>query len=247
MREMGLFSHPRKPFRVLHGKDPGITFISDPDDEIVRKMNRVDNWNALMIAFLVLGIPMIFGPLPFMRVNMDMFYYIVLMLGLLGGAFLMLFMVFLFAMRSDRKKPQKKMEICSFVKVFDTHMGVYQHTGRWDIMNMIPIDQIKGIHFDAEQFLKKKGYKWRNYYYPFFTLPPSPKKGKELFYLHVTPTDHLVRIEFKKRLKVLNHDPDIKGNWMGMPLYQGEYDLKNLIVSIKPKEQERFRSFVMGK
>ena len=243
---MSLLSSPKKPHEVLKGKDPGITFITDPDDKIVRKMGLMETMNIIIIVFLIVGVPMIFGPIPFSPINMELYYTILSMAGILLGAFIFFMVMFFFAARS-KDKEKTKMTTVSFIKVFKKDLGIYQHSGRFHLMNVIPIENIKGIHFDANGYLKKNGYKYRTKYWPFMTLPPLPQKGGELFYLHVTPMDHLVRIEFNRPTRILNHDPDLKGNWWGMPLYQREYDLNNLIVSIKPEEQDKFRSFVMGK
>jgi len=151
--------------------------------------------------------------------------------------------------RRDVKKKRRGQEIdtvklIAYIKVFPSVMFIYENYFYTDERtNVLMMDQIKEVHLDASDFLRSKGVRVPLSFGFFRQKSPSHLMYDASLYTIMSPMDHLVRVQFKRPIRVKVWNPDIKRFSLVFPTHTVR-SVDNIIVSIRPKDQARFKELV---
>jgi hypothetical protein len=241
----------KEPSHVVVERERGMYFNSMPTDKDLSKMNKYENIyilvpvGTIVILFLFgVFVPALWGE------------------GLINNLFFFSLMIFIFEciglvlaimIRIDRWKDKRKkmkgedtgeIKLYDYVKVFPSVVIMYSYFWFDERTNIIYTSDVKAVHLDAPRFLEGKGVKLPFIYKPFRQKAPSPLKYDGSLYSNISPLDHLVRIELKKPLKIRSWNPDLKKFSFKLFREDTYRMVDNLIISIRPKDQERFKRTV---
>lgn len=232
------YEYPISPTHVFYKGTFGKTFISDITDATYRNIKNLTF--RFWFFSIVSGIYIFIIALSALLTAYDTVGKFILV-TIATSAFVTVFvLIFWFKDRSDDKKRVREKRIVAYIKMFPDHLGLYQYTGRYNLYNRIEYSDIEEVSKDMEEYFKEKGIKWEDKFGFSIKVSPNPIKYEGLFFPYKLPPEHLVRIRMKRHVNLIEQTKSIYAQNWALPLYPKEYKVKDIIVSIRPYDRDRF-------
>jgi len=230
------------PSRVVVEGETGRTFINTVSD---KDSERVGDYKFTYIISVIFGI--ILGLLILFLAATGELDAIVF--GASGMAFcltfllvLVIYLVIRWQNKRGSKKKDKAWEIISYCKVFPSVLFLHQKASIFlDRTNVVLMKDIDKVDLDVPGLFIKEGIRLPFSYWPFRRMSPNkPRKGTNL-YFGETPLDHLVRIKFRRPVKIKTYDTSKKVVWVREDAVS---ELDDIIIQIRPEEKAEFLDLV---
>ena len=240
----------RDPKRIVVEGEKGHYFNSMPSKRTIKQMSGLDQKLMFtvigVISFLFLGI--IFLP----SLSEEDPFFVLFMFLFTGLGLEVMILIVVVMLRIDRWKEKRNKakgiikdepKLYDYVKVFRSVMILHFYMIFYDRTNVIPMKDVKAVHFDVPEFLQRKGVRLPILYKPFRQKSPNALKYEGALYLNLPPLDHLVRIEMKRPVKIKGWNPKLRSiKSLSDPFAEDTIRLvDNLIISIRPADQKKFK------
>ncbi|MFW3146453.1 MAG: hypothetical protein ACMUIE_06545 [Thermoplasmatota archaeon] len=228
----------KPPWELRDGKAGGILFMSNPTQEVLKKVfigEKVQSlmWILVPIVFFILGFDLFIAAAGGSFIGLLAFNISFLFTG---GFVIGLFLYFV--LPQVRKWEKKEPE--SYVKIFRDVLAVYQHRSFWDTINIIHFGDIGEVRIDGVRYFKRKGYRFPIGYRPLVQMSPVFTKHKGALYNYHVPLDHIVVLVMKKKVPIMNHASMAFKSMFKMATYNDQFEVEEVFISIRPEEKKRF-------
>ncbi|MGA1848646.1 MAG: hypothetical protein ACMUHB_04820 [Thermoplasmatota archaeon] len=234
------------PEDVYYREEKGELFMGDPVLKDREKAELLENATVFGVVILI----------------MVMIYIVTLVVsvllgvkdlgtfGVFGIAILLMIpgvVLLLFFIHRSRLKNDKEPYIF-FTKVFSDRIAFAQFCGLWNRLNMVMVSDIRKVHFDGADFLVQRGIKLPGSHRPFMQLSPASTKFPGALYPNNTPVEYLLRLEFERPLEIMNWDTGSYGLIKGDMITRDRvHRVENIIIPVRPSDQDRFEGLVMSR
>ncbi len=243
----------RDPKRVVVEGEKGYYFNSMPSKRTLARMTGLEQRFMFtvigIIVFVMTGIilvPQFFEEDPLFVLFIFLFISLVMEI---------LILIVVIMLRIERWKEKRKkvkgitkpeIKLYDYVKVFDSVMILYFNMVFYERTNVIMMRDVKAVHLDAPDFLKRNGVRLPVLYGPFGKKAPNSLNYPGSLYSNFPPLDHLVRIEMRRPVKVKGWNPKLRSiKSLTDPFAKDTVrSVEDLIVSIRPEDQRKFKDII---